>query len=104
MLIEWSDDRPLGSAGCGSPAESQVRIRSEEIGLIEGVNGYCRTGDHRPEGLFVTLGPGIPAGRIERTVSITDFAPTFTALLGVELPGVDGRPISELLAWRNVLS
>jgi hypothetical protein len=26
-----------------------------------------------------------------------DFAPTFTSLLGVELPAVDGEPIAEIL-------
>ena len=35
--------------------------------------------------------------RYERTVSIMDFAPTITAMLGVPLPDVDGRPIEEML-------
>lgn len=97
LLVEWSDNVLLGSATCGNPAGSHIRIRSDKLGVIEGTNNYCRTGDHRPEGVFVARGPGIVRGRLDRTVSIMDFAPTFTAMLGVDLPHVDGRPIPELL-------
>jgi predicted AlkP superfamily phosphohydrolase/phosphomutase len=98
LLVEWDDTVPLGSAGCGNPRGSQVRARSPKIGVVEGTNTYVRTGDHRREGLFIAHGPGLPAGRLDRTVSIMDFAPTFCALLGVELPDVDGRVIRELVA------
>ena len=37
-------------------------------------------------------------GNGERTLSIMDFAPTITKMLGVELPDVDGQPVEELLA------
>lgn len=97
LLVEWSDEVVLGSATCGSPAGSLIRIHSTKLGVIEGVNRYCRTGDHRPEGMFVATGPGIARGRLDRTVSIMDFAPTFCALLGVEMPDVDGQAIRELL-------
>lgn len=96
LLVEWSDEVILGSATCGNPEGSVIRIRSPTLGLIEGVNRYCRTGDHRPEGVFVARGAGIVPGRLDRTVSIMDFAPTFCALLGVEMPDVDGAPIPEL--------
>lgn len=96
LLVEWSDELILGSAGCGSPAGSLVRIRSPKTGLVEGVNRYCRTGDHRPEGMFFALAPGLKPRRVARTVSLMDFAPTFAELLGVALPDVDGRPITEL--------
>lgn len=98
LLVEWSDELMLGSAACGNPAGSHVRIRSDKLGIVAGTNNYCRTGDHRPEGVFVACGPGIAHGRLERTVSIMDFAPTFAALLDVELTDVDGKPIAELLA------
>jgi predicted AlkP superfamily phosphohydrolase/phosphomutase len=65
--------------------------------LIEGVNNYGRTGDHRPQGLFVAFGPGITAGHMSRTVSVMDFAPTFCALLGVEMMDVDGKLIAEIV-------
>jgi predicted AlkP superfamily phosphohydrolase/phosphomutase len=75
----------------------KLHITSKKIGLLEGINRYCRTGDHRPEGLFVLLGPGVQAGRIGSTVSIMDFAPTFAQLFGIQIPNVDGKPIVEIL-------
>jgi predicted AlkP superfamily phosphohydrolase/phosphomutase len=97
LLVEWSDDKLVGAAGSGNRKGSTVRLASEKIGIIEGVNSYCRTGDHRPEGLFIAFGAGIKAGRLERTVSIMDFAPTFADLLGAKLPQIDGRSITEIL-------
>ena len=97
LLVEWSDEKLLGAAGSGSAEGSTVRLASGKTGIIEGVNSYCRTGDHRPEGLFIAFGAGIKAGRMERTVSIMDFAPTFADLLGVKLPQIDGKPITEIL-------
>jgi len=97
LLVEWSDKKYLGTTGSGNPAGSTIRLTSEKTGVIEGVNSYCRTGDHRPEGLFIALGGGIKAGRLDRTVSLMDFAPTFAALQGAGLPDVDGEPITEIL-------
>jgi predicted AlkP superfamily phosphohydrolase/phosphomutase len=52
-----------------------------------------RTGDHREQGAFWITGPGVAARALASPVSITDFAPAIGALLGVPLPGLDGRPI-----------
>jgi len=93
LLIEWNDDKSLG----GNPRGSTIRVGSDKIGVVEGVYGGRRTGDHRADGMFVAMGPGIKPGRMERVVSIMDFAPTFTHLLGVELPDVDGKLITEIL-------
>jgi predicted AlkP superfamily phosphohydrolase/phosphomutase len=100
LIVEWNTEHRLGSATCGNPAGSQVRLRSPRIGVIEGINDYVRTGDHRPDGLFVATGPGIRPGHLAGTVSIMDFAPTFCALLGVAMQDVDGRPIAPILAAR----
>jgi len=97
LLVEWNDEKPVGSAGSGNPKGSRIRIVSEKIGIVEGINTSCRTGDHRPEGLFIALGKGIRTGRRDGAVSLMDFAPTFTQLLGVPLPHVDGRAIPEIL-------
>jgi predicted AlkP superfamily phosphohydrolase/phosphomutase len=93
LLIEWNDDKSLG----GNPRGSAIRVGSDKIGVVEGVYEGRRTGDHRADGMFVAMGPGIKPGRMERVVSIMDFAPTFTHLLGVELPDVDGKLITEIL-------
>jgi predicted AlkP superfamily phosphohydrolase/phosphomutase len=98
VLVAWSEETPIGSATVGSGAGATVRLGSDGIGELIGTNRYCRTGDHRPEGLFVAAGPGLGSGRLGRTVSVMDFAPTFAALLGVELPAPDGVPIRELLS------
>ncbi|MGH7374964.1 MAG: hypothetical protein ACREJY_12130, partial [Candidatus Rokuibacteriota bacterium] len=100
ILVAWSDEAPVGSATVGAGAGATVRLGSDQIGTLEGTNRYCRTGDHRPEGLFIATGPGLTSGRLSRTVSVLDFAPTLTACLGVDLPSPDGQLIPELLAAR----
>jgi len=97
LLIEWNDEKLLGSVKLGNIKGSRLRIASKKIGVVEGVNYSCRTGDHRQEGLFIAFGPGIKPGRLKRTISIMDFAPTFTGLFDVELPDADGKPIAEIL-------
>jgi predicted AlkP superfamily phosphohydrolase/phosphomutase len=97
LLVEWTDNKLLGIMGAGNPDSSKLTLTSKKTGVIEGVNPDCRTGDHRPEGLFIVLGSGKKAGHLERTVSLMDFAPTFSSLLGVKLPHVDGEPINEIL-------
>jgi predicted AlkP superfamily phosphohydrolase/phosphomutase len=100
LLVEWNPEVVLGTATAGRPGTGRIRLGSDKIGVIEGENRYCRTGEHRREGFFVAVGGGIKRGTIERTISITDFAPTITAMLGVPLPDVDGRPIEEMLSPR----
>jgi predicted AlkP superfamily phosphohydrolase/phosphomutase len=97
LLVEWSEAHPLGSATVGAGRGATVRLASGRIGTIEGVNRYCRSGDHRRGGLFVAMGPSLGPGRMAEVVSIMDFAPTFARLLGVELPAAAGRPIPRLL-------
>jgi predicted AlkP superfamily phosphohydrolase/phosphomutase len=97
LLVEWNDEKLLGSLGVGDVKNSRLRMGSEKIGIVEGVNTYGRTGDHRREGFFIAVGPGINAGHMDRIVSIMDFAPTFTNLFGVEMPDTDGNPIIEIL-------
>jgi predicted AlkP superfamily phosphohydrolase/phosphomutase len=97
LLIEWNDEQRFGSTVLRNPYGSRVRVTSEKIGVLEGVNTYCRTGDHRPEGLFIALGPGIKPGALRQRVSILEFAPTITRLLGVELPNQDIEPVAGIL-------
>jgi predicted AlkP superfamily phosphohydrolase/phosphomutase len=84
LVVEWSNDAPV------------YRIGSEKIGEIEGAYRYCRSGEHHPGGMFIAAGGGIPHGQLTRSVSILDFAPTLSTMLGVTLPDVDGRLIPEL--------
>jgi predicted AlkP superfamily phosphohydrolase/phosphomutase len=85
LLVEWTNDAPI------------YAISSNKIGEIRGEYRYCRSGDHTPHGLFIAKGPSIPPGQLDRSVSILDFAPTLTAMLGVRLPDADGIPITEIV-------
>ncbi len=86
LLAEWTRD-----------SEFQA-LESPTIGRVEGRYRGVRTGDHRPHGLFLATGPGLIPRRVDTPVSVMDFGPTIAARLGVDLGGVDGKPIQELLA------
>jgi len=96
LLVDWNDRTPVGSAHVNGGAAASVTIQSPEIGVMEGTNDFSRTGEHRIGGIFIAAGPGIRPGTMNRTISNLDLAPTIARVLGVELPGVDGRPILEL--------
>lgn len=97
LLIEWDPDHRVGSAVVGNRKGSVLRAHSPSVGSLEAVNSSPRTGEHRPEGMFIARGPGIRAGQLDRVVSTLDFAPTFCRMFGVELPHSDGSSIRELL-------
>ena len=96
LLVEWNEDILVGSKRLNDDKSCCLKLISEKIGLIEGEYTYCRTGDHRPEGLFIVTGPGISPGAIGRTISIMDFAPTFLNLFGLINHNLDGKPILEI--------
>ncbi len=49
---------------------------------------------------FLMAGPGVREGVTLDTVSMLDLAPTAARLLGVDLPGAEGRPLADALAGR----
>src|SRR5690606_14063093 len=93
LLVEWAPDPPMGTAAAGRDDGAVWAAYSPAIGLIEKRNHYCRTGEHRAGGLLMVAGDGIEPGRLERTLSVLDLAPTFARLLGCEMPGAAGAPI-----------
>jgi predicted AlkP superfamily phosphohydrolase/phosphomutase len=84
LFVEWAGAEPVRS------------IRSDKIGRIDREYSYCRTGEHTQAGVFIASGPGIPRGRLDREVSILDFAPTFCEALGVSSDQYDGTAIPEI--------
>jgi predicted AlkP superfamily phosphohydrolase/phosphomutase len=84
LFVEWGTTEPVRS------------IRSDKIGRFDKEDPYCRTGGHNPAGLFIASGPNIAPGRLNRQVSILDFAPTFCEALGVRFDGFDGTAIPEI--------
>lgn len=97
LLVEWSERAANGSTALANGAGARVIARSAKIGAIEGANDYARSGEHRAGGWLVAAGPGIAHGRLARDPSLMDLAPTITRMLGVDMPGVDGAPIAELV-------
>jgi predicted AlkP superfamily phosphohydrolase/phosphomutase len=96
LLVEWNEDIVIGSKALNPPASYRLRVGSNQIGTIEGEYTYCRTGDHRPQGLVIVAGPGIPPGVMQREISLMDFAPTFLNLFRLAAPNLDGKPIDEV--------
>ncbi|MEX0803552.1 MAG: alkaline phosphatase family protein [Candidatus Binatia bacterium] len=84
MLVRWNRSAPVRV------------VSSSKIGTLAQEYQGQRTGDHRNLGLFISTGPGLGPSRLDRPVDVTDFAPTFASLLGIECGDVDGRPIGEL--------
>ena len=84
LLVEWNDE-----AATSFPA-LPMKASSPRIGVVCGVNQFTRTGEHRPDGMFIAAGPGVGRGEIDRVASILDFAPTFTSLLRVDFPNRTG--------------
>jgi predicted AlkP superfamily phosphohydrolase/phosphomutase len=82
LLVEWSGDALLSA------------VQSPKTGTIRMALPGERSGHHKPQGLFIATGPGIQPRRVGESASVMDIAPTIAALLGVEMPDIDGRPIT----------
>lgn len=89
LVIEWNDEAPI-------PA-----LRSPSIGELRVDSPNPRTGDHRPQGLVMVRSTDLAPRELEGELAIVDLAPTMAARLGVELSGIDGKPILGLLPQRD---
>jgi len=65
-----------------------------------GAHGYVAT-DPDLRAIFIASGRGIKPGVTLETVDVIDIAPTAAELLGVELKGVQGRVLEEILAGQR---
>ncbi|MBT8402400.1 MAG: alkaline phosphatase family protein, partial [Gemmatimonadetes bacterium] len=97
LLVEWRMTPARGTTAVGAGAESVWEVESPHVGRVAAQNDYCRTGEHRPDGMVLLAGPGLRPGAVERTLSILELAPTFGALLGVPTPEMEAAPAVELL-------
>ena len=84
MLVRWNRAAPIRV------------VSSPKIGTLTQEYQGRRTGDHRNAGLFVATGPGLCLRPLKRVVDVTDFAPTFASLLGIQCGDIDGKPIGEV--------
>jgi len=94
LLVEWSDERCTGSMALAGGREATLRMTSPRIGTVEGRNWYGRSGDHRPGGMYVLAGPGVPGGVEGPVAEVTAFAPAIIASLA------GGPPLAESLRGR----
>jgi len=86
LFIDWERAGPI------------EMVWSPKTGLIHAPYTNWRTGDHRPNGLLLALGPDIPANTTLPDIQLEDLAPTIAARLGVRLADVDGRIVPWLVA------
>jgi predicted AlkP superfamily phosphohydrolase/phosphomutase len=86
LLVLWNRDAPIR------------KVTSPKIGSVPDPNPSMRSGDHRPEGLFAAVGPGLRPTKLDDPVSVVDFAPTIFRLLDVPSVDTDGTPIEALTA------
>ena len=81
-----STRRPLGRRRSTATSASTPRSR------------YGYSGHHGLTGILAAAGPGIAFGAAPESAEITQLPATICRLLGLELEGVDGAPIGEILA------
>jgi len=81
LVVEWNREAPIRS------------MSSPGIGTLRAGQPVARTGDHRPDCLFVIRGTGIRQGEIDHPFAVTDIAPTLCFLLGVSTDDMEGTPI-----------
>lgn len=101
-LIERKELDALGynpeAAFALEPAEGWAL--TERIGpstpTVKGNHGQRPTRPGLQTG-FIASGAGIPAGVVIPSMRLVDIAPTVAVLLGLEMPGVDGKPLRALL-------
>lgn len=71
-------------------------VRSPAIGEVREKFDGSRSGDHTPHGLMLACGPGIEPAELDGTSSVMDVGATLFSMLGVSVPGADGKPIAGL--------
>lgn len=79
LVVAYRRRRPLRAVWSDVTGELPVRA------------GGWRSGEHRPDGLLLATGPGLPRATLP-PIAIEDLAPTITALAGVTPPPSDGVP------------
>ena len=82
LMVCWDRRAPLNA------------IESPEIGRIEGIHSWGRTGDHSASAMLMLRGRGIKPGQLEKPPSIVDIPVTIASMLGVTLTGLDGHAFS----------
>ncbi len=65
-------------------------------------NEHPYLGDHRKEGMFIALGPGVISGPLGQEASILDVAPTVLYMLGMDIPtDMDGKVLASIFEAKH---
>jgi predicted AlkP superfamily phosphohydrolase/phosphomutase len=82
LFVVWSRNAPITAAA--SPKIGEIRVTAPAY----------RTGNHVPDGFYLSAGPGVSKGEQLLSASIMDIGPTIAELLETSLPDTDGKPIA----------
>ena len=89
-----SDGYTSFSDSCRRPLVPPMDLSDFRFGRA--THGYFPSAGPQP--VFLAKGPHIVPGAKAGRHVVVDEAPTYAALLGIDLPDADGRPIAEFLA------
>jgi predicted AlkP superfamily phosphohydrolase/phosphomutase len=85
LFLDWERTAPIET------------VWSAKTGFVHSPYLNWRTGDHRPRGLLLAAGPGIPAGGSLPELAIEDLPASLMARFGQDSSGMDGQPASWLI-------
>lgn len=89
------------SDDCVRPAVRQLSsgpVRAGSMAYRFGHSTHGHMPEKGPQPTFLAMGPSFRRGAVIETGEITDHAPTFARVLGIELPEAEGRAAVEILA------
>jgi predicted AlkP superfamily phosphohydrolase/phosphomutase len=81
LFLDWERSAPIET------------VWSPKVGLVHAPYTHWRSGDHRPDGLLLATGPGLPARTTLPALDLEDLAPSVAARLGVTLQDCDGEAV-----------
>ncbi len=81
LFVEWDRSAPI------------ERVHSPAVGTVSTPYTGWRSGDHRPDGLLIAVGPGFEAGASLSPLAVEDIGCSIAARLGVPLSDVDGAVV-----------
>jgi predicted AlkP superfamily phosphohydrolase/phosphomutase len=85
LFIDWERSAPVET------------VWSPKTGLVHGPYRLWRTGDHRPEGLLLAVGPDVTPGAAMPEIAIEDLPVSLLARLGCAGSDLDGSPAGWLV-------
>lgn len=87
FVVETDGITKFGDEWIFNPGENDAKLK--------GSHGFHP--DKGPRSPFIGCGPAFRKGAFLAHADLVDGAPTYARILGIELPDVDGRPLTELL-------